>query len=147
MENFCYFLISSCTCHKQHEKFLIFIAVIFISATNIVNNTMYWRDNYPWKKRSYCKFSGTSIFLVEFFLPVVVSNTVQLYSAKPEIKYCGGWNGTHGVSVVCEGERLRKLFRLDIRYDAFSPSTISRKQFTNSAHLGTACNIMSQIHR
>ena len=87
------------------------------------------------KKKTLLQSFWCFNFSCRIFLPAVVSNTAQLYSAKPEIKHCPGWNAVHSVSEVFEGERLRQWSRLEVRFDVLCSSTISQKHFINSTRL------------
>ena len=60
---------------------------------------------------------------------VVVITTTQLYSTKPELRFCTGSNPAHGVSEIHDGEDLWQWSWLEIRLKAFCQSTIPQKQF------------------
>ena len=55
---------------------------------------------------------------------VVVINTAQLHSTKPELRFCAGSNPARGMSEIRDGEDLRQWF-----LHAFRRSTIPQKQF------------------
>ena len=60
---------------------------------------------------------------------VVVITTAQLYSTKPEIRFCPGSNPARGLSEIRDGEDLWQWSRVEIRLDAFPRSTIPQNQF------------------
>ena len=60
---------------------------------------------------------------------VVVINTAQLHSTKPELRFYTGSNPARGMSKICDGEDLWQWSRLEIRLNAFHQSTIPQKQF------------------
>ena len=60
---------------------------------------------------------------------VVVITTAQLYSTKPELRFCTGSNPARGVSGIRDGEDLWQWSRLEIRLNVFRRSTIPQKQF------------------
>ena len=53
---------------------------------------------------------------------IVVTNTVQLHSTKPELKFCAGSNPVCNVSKICDVADLWQWFRLEIRLNAFRRS-------------------------
>ena len=59
-----------------------------------------------------------------FYSGVVVITTAQLHSTKPELRFCIGSNPARGVSEIHDGEDLWHWFGLEIRLNAFRPSTI-----------------------
>ena len=60
---------------------------------------------------------------------VVVITTAQLHSTKPELRFYTGSNSACGMSKIHDGEDLWQWSRLEIRLNAFRPSTIPQKQF------------------
>ena len=60
---------------------------------------------------------------------VEVIITAQLYSTKPELRFCAGSNPARGVLEICDGKNLRHWSRLEIRLNIFRRSTIPQKQF------------------
>ena len=59
----------------------------------------------------------------------VVITTAQLYSTKPELRFCAGSNPSRGLSEIRDGENLWQWSRLEIRLNAVCRSTIPQKQF------------------
>ena len=59
---------------------------------------------------------------------VVVINTAQLHSSKPELRFCAGSNPGRGVLEIRDSEDLWQWSRLEIRLNAFRRSTIPQKQ-------------------
>ena len=60
---------------------------------------------------------------------VVISTTAQLYSTKPELRFCAGSNPACGMSEICDGEDLWQWSQLEIRLNTFHRSAIPQKQF------------------
>ena len=50
---------------------------------------------------------------------VVVINTGQLHSTKPELRFCAGSNPGRSVTEIRDGEDLRQWSQLKIRLKAF----------------------------
>ena len=71
----------------------------------------------------------TIFILTKWCHRVVIINTAQLHSAKPELRFWAGSNPARGVSEIPVGEDLWQWFRLEIRLNAFRRSTIPQKQF------------------
>ena len=59
---------------------------------------------------------------------VVVMTTAQLYSTKPELRFCVGSNPAGGVLEIRDGEDLWQWFWLEIRLNTNRQSTIPQKQ-------------------
>ena len=60
---------------------------------------------------------------------VVVITTAQFHSTKSELRFCTGSNPARCVSEIRDYKDLLQWFRLEIRLNAFRPSTIPQKQF------------------
>ena len=60
----------------------------------------------------------------------MVISTAHLHSTKPKLSFCAGLNPACDVSEMWDGEDLWQWFRLEIRLNAFHPSTIPQKQFS-----------------
>ena len=59
---------------------------------------------------------------------VVVINTAQLHSAKPELRLCTGSNPACGMLEIRDGEDLWQWSQLEIRLNVFRWSTIPQKK-------------------
>ena len=59
---------------------------------------------------------------------VVVINTAQLHSAKPELRLCTGSNPACGMLEIRDGEDLWQWSQLEIRLNIFHWSTIPQKK-------------------
>ena len=68
-------------------------------------------------------------FLFMWRRVVVVITTAQLYSTKPELRFCTGSISDCGVLEICNGEDLWQWSRMEIRLNVFRRSTIPQKQF------------------
>ena len=66
-------------------------------------------------------------FTASRYRGVVVITTAQLYSTKPELRFCAGSKPARDVSEIRGGEYLWQWFRLEIRLNAFCRSTIPQK--------------------
>ena len=55
--------------------------------------------------------------------------TVQLHSAKPELRFFAGSNPAHSVFEIHDSEDLWQWSRLEISLNAFRRSTVPQKQF------------------
>ena len=60
---------------------------------------------------------------------VVVINTAQLHSTKPQLRFCAGSNPARSMLEIHDGQDLWQWSRLEIRLNAFRRSTIPQKQF------------------
>ena len=63
---------------------------------------------------------------------VVVTPTAQLYSIKPELKFCAGSNPAHGVSEICDSEDLWQWSPLEIRTKIYHKNTKTIPNTTNT---------------
>ena len=70
---------------------------------------------------------ASSIYLVLWRRGVVVITTAQLYSSKPELKFCPVSNLACGVLEIHDGEDLWQWSRLEIRLNDFRQSVIPQK--------------------
>ena len=77
------------------------------------------------QKRWYTKLDVT-LFLRR---GVVVNTTAQLYSSKPELRFCKGAYHARSVLEIFDGKDLWQRSWLEIRLNAFRWSTIPQKQF------------------
>ena len=60
---------------------------------------------------------------------VVVITIAQVYSTKPELRFCTGPNSARGMSEIHDGEDLWQWSQLEIRLNVFCQSSIPQKQF------------------
>ena len=60
-------------------------------------------------------------------------NTAQIYSIKPQIRFCAGLNPSCGVLEIFHGRNLWQLFWMEIKLTIFRWSIIPQKQFTEAA--------------
>ena len=59
----------------------------------------------------------------------MVITTAQLYSTKPEVRFCACFNPAPDVTEIRDGGDLWQWSRLQIRLNVFRRSTIPQKQF------------------
>ena len=59
-------------------------------------------------------------------------NTAQIYSIKPQIRFCAGLNPSCGVLEIFHGRNLWQLFWMEIKLTIFRWSIIPQKQFTEA---------------
>ena len=81
-----------------------------------------WNPVLLWKKSVYCLRRG-----------VVVITTVQLHSAKSELRFCAGLVPARGVSEIRDGEDLWQWPQLEIRLNACRRSTIPHTKKNNNS--------------
>ena len=72
-------------------------------------------------------FSDEFLFL--WCRGVVVFTTAQLYSTKPQLRFCAVSNPARSISGIRDGEDLWQWSQLEIRVNVFHWSTIPQKQF------------------
>ena len=66
---------------------------------------------------------------------VVVIITVQLYSTKPELRFCAGSNPARNVLEIHDGEDLWQWSRMEPRLNAFRLSTILKNNSSSSSYI------------
>ena len=59
---------------------------------------------------------------------VVAITIAQVYSTKPELRFCTGPNSARGMSEIHDGEDLWQWSQLEIRLNVFCRSTTPQKQ-------------------
>ena len=65
-----------------------------------------------------------SVIVAPWGRGVVIITTAQIHSTKLQLKFCAGSNPARGLSEIRDGEDLWQWPRLEIRLNAFRPSTI-----------------------
>ena len=77
----------------------------------------------------------------------MVITTAQLYSTKPELRFCTGSNPARGVSEIRDGEDLRQWSQLEIRLNVFRQSTIPQKKFIIVIIKNETCRIYRPLEK
>ena len=79
-------------------------------------------------------------------LGVVVISTAQLYSTKPELRFCACSNPARGVSEIHECEDPWQWYWLEIRVNAFRRSTMPQNNSSSSSSSSSSYIIKRFIH-